>query len=489
MTDQTYPGNGAEKVSGSDDHANGLSALVVEDDEDMRRLIEKVLLAHGHRVTTCADAEAGWEAYQRDPYHLVFLDWQLPGMDGIQLCRRIRALPNGDWSIVVMITVRDQPDDLLTVLGAGANDYMAKPVDFSLLKVRLTIAEQWARNREQQKQTEQALREREETLQDLRRQLNEKGPFQDLLGKSTGMRLVYEQIRELSKVETTVLIEGETGTGKELVARAIHFASARKANPFIAVNCAGLTDSLLASQLFGHKKGAFTGAFDHQQGLFEAAHGGTLFLDEVGDVSASVQTSLLRVLQEKEVTRVGESKPRKVDVRVLTATHHNLRQDVVQGSFRADLLYRIRVARIQLPSLRNRREDIPLLVASFLGQSCAATGKPVHDISREAMHALKIYDWPGNVRELKSAIECAVISCKDTIIQVEDLPPEVVEPNVSQSLLIPSALTNAPQDERGRLVAAIESAKGNRTLAARLLGISRATLYRRLAELDLPLRK
>jgi DNA-binding NtrC family response regulator len=462
----------------------GLKALVVEDAEDMRRLLEKVLLVRGHHVTACADAEAGWEAYQQDAYQLVFLDWHLPGIDGIELCRRIRGAPGGDRSIIVMITARDQPDDLQTVLAAGANDYMAKPVDVRLLKVRLIIAEQWARNLEQQRKAEQALRESEETLQDLRRQLDEKGPFQDLLGKSTPMRVIYEQIREFSKVDTTVLIEGETGTGKELVARAIHVASARKTNPFIAVNCAGLTDSLLASQLFGHKKGAFTGAIDHQQGFFEAAHGGTLFLDEIGDISPSVQTSLLRVLQEREITRLGESKPRKVDVRVLTATHHNLSQDVSKGSFRADLLYRIRVARINLPSLRNRREDIPLLVASFLGECCAATGKPVQDISREAMQALKTYAWPGNVRELKSAIECAVIVCKDKVIQIEDLPPEILTPDYCQMVV-----TDAPHDERSRMIAALESVRGNRTMAARLLGMSRATLYRRLVEFELPLRK
>jgi DNA-binding NtrC family response regulator len=265
-----------------------------------------------------------------------------------------------------------------------------------------------------------------------------------------------------------------------LVARAIHFSSQRKAGAFIAVNCAGLTDALLGSQLFGHKKGAFTGAVDHQQGFFEAANGGTLFLDEIGDISSAVQTSLLRVLQEREIVRLGESRPRKVDVRVLAATHHNLSQDVVKGSFRADLLYRIRVARIHLPSLQDRREDIPLLIASFLGECCAVTGKPVDQVSPEAMLALTTYPWPGNVRELKSAIESSVISCKETMIQVEDLPPEVLD-----SQTVPHLPLDAPQDEKSRLIAALGHAKGNRTMAARLLGMSRATLYRRLTDLNL----
>jgi DNA-binding NtrC family response regulator len=357
---------------------------------------------------------------------------------------------------------------------------MTKPVDIGLLRIRITIAEEWIRNREQRERAEQALRESEETLVELRRQLNDKWQFHDLMGKSLSMARLYDQIRAIAKVDATVLIEGETGTGKELVARAIHFSSARKDRPFIAVNSAGLTDSLLGSQLFGHRKGAFTGAVENQQGFFEAADGGTLFLDEIGDVPASVQTSLLRVLQEKEILRLGESKPRKVNVRVLAATHHNLSQDVAKGSFRADLLYRIRVARIQLPALRERREDIPLLAASFLSQCSAASGKPVQSISREALRVLMGYPWPGNVRELKSAIECALISCKNSVIQIEDLPSEILGP-----VPIHMPMSDQPMDERERLLAALKSSHGNRTTAARMLGISRATFYRRLTELNI----
>jgi DNA-binding NtrC family response regulator len=457
-----------------------MQALIVEDDSDMLRLIEKVVQLRGHHVTGCADAESAWTAYQHGQYSLVFLDWQLPGMDGLELCRKIRSHPNNEQTIVVMITARDAWEDLEAALRAGVNDYLAKPVSLDTLKVRLAIAEQSVRNLDRRREAEEALRDQEEIVLDLKRQLTEKTQFHDLIGKSKLMGELYARIRELAKVDSTVLIEGETGTGKELVARAIHFSSARKAGPFIAINCAGLSDALLASQLFGHKKGAFTGAVDHQQGFFEAANGGTLFLDEIGDISSSVQISLLRVLQEKEIVRLGESRPRKVDVRVLAATHHNLSRDVATGSFRADLLYRIRVARIQLPSLRDRRGDIPLLVASFLGQYCAVTGKVVDRVSQEALQALTNYGWPGNVRELKSAIESGLISCKDSTIQVEDLPPEVVDSN--SVLRMP---TDAPHDEKTRLVAALEHAKGNRTMAARLLGMSRATLYRRLAELSL----
>ncbi len=318
-------------------------------------------------------------------------------------------------------------------------------------------------------------------VHDLRRLLNEKGQFHDLIGKSEPMVRVYQQIRDLARVDTTVMIEGETGTGKELVAQAVHAASHRASQPFIPVNCAGLTESLIASQLFGHRRGAFTGAVADQQGLLEAAHGGTLFLDEIGDIPLSVQTSLLHVLQEREIIRVGDARPRRIDVRIVAATHRHLQEEVEKGTFRADLLYRIRVARIHLPPLRERRQDIPLLTSTFLAQCRAAIGKPVQDVSHDAMRLLLDYAWPGNVRELRSAIEFAVLCCRGAVILAEDLPPELAE--VSSPRFTVDA---PPHDEKQRLLAALEQARGNRTAAARLLGMSRATFYRRLASFDIP---
>jgi PAS domain S-box-containing protein len=317
-------------------------------------------------------------------------------------------------------------------------------------------------------------------IYDLRRMLEEKAQFHDLVGKSKPMQSIYKRIQEVSKVDWTVLIEGETGTGKELVARAIHYSSHRKSKPFIAVNCAGLTDSLLTSQLFGHKRGSFTGAVQDHKGLFEVANGGTLFLDEIGDISRSMQTSLLRVLEEKEITALGESRARKIDVRILASTHRDLSEEAEKGNFRPDLLYRIRVARIKLPPLRERREDIPLLVGAFLSQSRAATGKPVEDISGEAMRILLEYEWPGNVRELKSAMDVATLHCGGPMIQPEDLPPEIGRSSHPQP-----PRGDQVQDERERIIAALETAEGSRTRAARLLGISRATFYRRLASLGI----
>jgi PAS domain S-box-containing protein len=315
---------------------------------------------------------------------------------------------------------------------------------------------------------------------DLRRLLDERSKFHELVGESRAMQLVYQQIRDLTKMDTTVLIEGETGTGKELVARAVHYASRRKNKPFIAVNCAGLTESLLASQLFGHRRGAFTGAVADQVGVFEAAHEGTLFLDEIGDMPPAVQVSLLRVLQEREITRLGDAKPRKVDVRVIAATNRDLNREVAEGRFRQDVLYRIQVVKIQLPPLRERPEDIPLLVAWFLEQIPAAEEKSLTEVSQEAMKAMMAYQWPGNVRELKSAVESAVIRCQGQILQLSDLPTHVTgltaAPVISESEI---------EFKRQRVVEALERAGGNRVAAARLLGISRSTLYLWLDELGI----
>ena len=315
-------------------------------------------------------------------------------------------------------------------------------------------------------------------VHDLRRLLDDRAHFHDLVGKSQAMQTLYKQIPDVARVDSTVLIEGETGTGKELVARAIHFSSHRKDKPFVAVNCAGLTESLLSSQLFGHKRGAFTGAVEDHRGLFEAANGGTLLLDEIGDIPMTVQNQLLRVLQEREIVRLGETLPRKIDVRILAATHRNLSEEAANGRFRADLFYRIRVARITLPPLRQRREDIPALAASFLAQFSAASGKHVSEISREAMRLLADYDWPGNVRELRSAIEFTMIHCTGAVIQADDLPPEIFQP----ADVIPG---DPLLDEKSRFLQALDRSRGNRALAARLLGISRATLYRRLADLKI----
>jgi len=312
-------------------------------------------------------------------------------------------------------------------------------------------------------------------VHDLRRQLNDKAQFHDMIGRSNQMEKVFRLIEDVAPMNATVLIQGDTGTGKELVARAIHASSPRHDCAFVVVNCAGLSDTLINSELFGHRKGAFTDAKTDQAGLFEAADGGTIFLDEIGDIPMNTQTRILRVLEEKEVVRIGETQPRKIDIRILAATNKDLNEEVRTGRFRNDLLYRIRVARVNLPPLRERREDIPLLIEAFLREARASTGKPVDSVSTDAMHVLMDYAWPGNVRELRNAIAFAVISCRGSVIQPEDLPPEPAE-----SLTLGTRRDYEVKTERERIRHALEACNGRRGEAAKLLGISRATLYRRI---------
>ncbi len=311
----------------------------------------------------------------------------------------------------------------------------------------------------------------------LRRLLDEQGSFHDLVGRSEAIQRVVRLVKQVAPTDVTVLIEGETGTGKELVARAIHGESTRRKGPFVAVNCAGLSEELAASQLFGHRRGAFTGAVADSTGMFEAARAGTLFLDEIGDLPPRVQTTLLRVLEERTVMRIGETQPRPVDVRIVAAANRELATEVAVGRFRADLLYRIRVGRIHLPPLRERRVDLPLLVRHVLSEQRALTGRRVDAVSDEAMQAMLAYEWPGNVRELKNTLGYAVIHCAGAAIELEDLPSEVLEhaPPVATA-------GDLPADERERIVAALARAGGERKAAAALLGVSRATLYRRMAQ-------
>ena len=317
-------------------------------------------------------------------------------------------------------------------------------------------------------------------LHDLRRLLAEQGTFHDIVGRSEPIRRVIEVVRQVATVDATVLVLGETGTGKELVARAIHRESGRRDGPFVAVNCAGISDELASSQLFGHRRGAFTGAVADTPGVFEAAHRGTLFLDEIGDLSPRLQTALLRALEERTVTRLGETRPRPVDVRIVAATNRDLARDATDGRFRADLLYRIRVGRVLLPPLRERREDLWLLVRHLLAEHRAVTGRPVEAVSDEAMQALLGYAWPGNVRELKNVLGYAVIHCPGSTVELEDLPPEVLD-----SARTVTPLPDLPVDERARIEAALARTGGERKAAAALLGISRATLYRKLAQLGI----
>ncbi|KZX54983.1 hypothetical protein A3709_08230 [Halioglobus sp. HI00S01] len=319
----------------------------------------------------------------------------------------------------------------------------------------------------------------DEKLRQLQRQLD-KSRFGQMIGKSPPMQNLYRVINDVASGDWTVLIEGETGSGKELVARAIHAASQRSKGPFVAVNSGALTDSLLGSQLFGHRRGAFSGAIKDQLGYFQAAEGGTLFLDEIGDISDEVQISLLRAIESAEVAPIGQVDTQQIDVRIIAATNRNLADTVREGTFRSDLLYRLRVGRIIVPALRERRQDIPLLAEAFLAEMRLATGKAMNPLANPVMHLLENYTWPGNVRELKSAIQFATIHCRNDSISLHDLPPEIQHQEVA-TLQGASKQSSLEQD----IVLALEQTGGNRTAAARLLGMSRATFYRKLKDLGI----
>ncbi len=312
-------------------------------------------------------------------------------------------------------------------------------------------------------------------LRDLRLLLDKRFAFENMVGESEAMQRVFQLVRDLAPVDVAVLVRGETGTGKELVANAIHNRSERRDGPFVAVNCGGLSDDLAASHLFGHKRGSFTGAIADHAGYFETADRGTLFLDEIGELSPKLQSSLLRVLEERVIVRVGESRPRRIDVRLIAATHRDLEADIESGVFRRDLFYRIRAAQIDLPALRERREDIPLLVRSFLTAYRARQATAVEGFGAAAAGHLLTHDWPGNVRELKHAVEFSVIRCRGRQIDVADLPPEVAE----------GPAESRPTSEPDQIRAALRESGGNRKKAAAILGLSRTTLYRRLKQLGI----
>ena len=323
------------------------------------------------------------------------------------------------------------------------------------------------------------LMEKDSQIEAFRRELQSEYTFQGMVGISTAMRRTFDLIVNVAASDAPALIIGESGTGKELAARAIHQNSARREKPYVQVNCAALNESVLESELFGHVKGAFTGAYQNREGRFEAANGGDIFLDEIGDLPHSTQIKLLRVLEEKVIERVGDNRSIPVDVRIITATNRNLKQLVEAGTFRGDFYYRINVLPIALPPLRERSEDIPLIAEMFFRRIQLKSNKPIRGISPEAMQALIRYPWPGNVRELKSAFEYAFVTCMENRIEIQHLPPDVITTAPQHQ---PSPAGELPPDERKKmeLVQALEKAKGNKTVAARILGISRVTVWNRM---------
>ena len=437
--------------------------LVVDDDRTFRLSTAQLLRQDGHDVEVAADAAEAADVLRSGSFDLVLLDMRMPGMDGLTAVEVLRK--RGLQAPILMISGFGTIDTAVESLHRGADHFLSKPVDPDVLSAK--VAELLER-----RPAEERIRE---------------GALGSMVGHSRAMREVFDAVRRVAPTEATVLISGETGTGKELLARAVHDLSGRASGPFVPVNCASLAEGVLESELFGHVRGAFTGAVADRKGLFAAARGGTIFLDEVGDVGAALQQLLLRVLQEREFLPVGAVRAEPVDVRVVAATHRDLESEMREGRFRDDLYYRLNVYRIDVPPLRARPADVPLLVEAALArlrESGAAHAQAA--CSPLAMRLLRAHAWPGNVRELFAVVESAAIRAGGGRIEAQHLPPGIRDPEGSGG---PPAEERYrapdPEAERESIVAALAEANGSRSKAAELLGMSRTTLWRRMREFGL----
>ena len=442
--------------------------LVVDDEAIVRDSLSDWLSDVGYQVFTAENGPQALEIIQKEKPGIAIVDLVMPGMDGIELLNRAKEILAGIE--VIIITAYGSIPTAITAMREGAYDYIEKP--FCPEKVELLI---------------EKLVEHQRLLEEnisLHQKLETRYRFENIIAKSFKMQQVIEVIKVVAKSNATVLITGDSGTGKELVARAIHSQSYRKGKPFVAVSCAALPETLLESELFGHEKGAFTGAHAQRKGKFEVANHGTLFLDEIGEMSANIQVHLLRVLEEKEFTRVGGNELIKVDVRVISATNKDMKKAIAHEQFREDLYYRLNVVTVELPPLRERKEDIPLLARHFLKKFTLENQKEIIDFSPKATDFLLKYEWPGNVRELENAIERAVILAKNPYVDMADLPQG------SSALAYSSPPDKSLEEiDKNHILNVINETGGNYTKAAKILGVSRVTLYNKIRAYGLDARK
>ncbi|MBR1871538.1 MAG: sigma-54-dependent Fis family transcriptional regulator [Kiritimatiellae bacterium] len=440
------------------------TVLVVDDEKGTRDLMVRAL-AMRWRTLGAADAEAALRMIEEDPGICVVLsDIRMPGASGMELLREVKRIR--PQMVVILITAYGSVADAVAAVKDGADDFLVKPIDLDALEKRV------------EKAIAQILLEKE--VHELRSQVNEKYGMENITGESPAMKNVFALVRQAAPTEATILIEGPSGTGKELVAHAIHNLSARAKGPFVAVECAALTGSLLESELFGHEKGAFTDAFQRRIGRFEAANHGTIFLDEISEISPATQVKLLRVLETRTFERVGGTETIKTDIRIVAACNKPLAKLVAEGKFREDLYYRLNVVDIRLPALRERTGDIPLIAMRYLREFSKANGSKVQGIAPEAMKILESYSWPGNVRELRNTIEKMVVLARNPELGVDDVP-EQIRYHLKE-LAVDTGGGTLEALEKRRIAQAIAQAGGNRTKAAERLGISRRTLYRKIEE-------
>jgi len=445
-----------------------IKILIVDDEAIIRESLRDWLSDTGYEVLVAENGLQGLGIIEKEKPGIAIVDLVMPGMDGIELLKRAKEIsPTTD---VIIITAYASIPTAIAAIRSGAYDYIEKP--FCPEKVELLI---------------EKLMEHQQLIEEnisLHQKLEERYRFENIIAKSPKMQQIIEVIKVVAKSNATVLITGDSGTGKELVARAVHSQSYRKDKTFVAVSCAALPETLLESELFGHERGAFTGAHIQRKGKFESANRGSLFLDEIGEMSANIQVHLLRVLEEKEFTRVGGNELIKVDVRVISATNKDMKQAIANGQFREDLYYRLNVVTIELPPLRERKEDIPLLAEHFLKKFAVENQKEVIDFSPTANDFLLNYDWPGNVRELENAIERAVILAKNNYIEVADLPQESL---IKTHSSVPGE--SLEKIEKNHILNTLKETDGNLSKAAKILGISRVTLYNKIRAYKLDVKK
>jgi len=442
--------------------------LLIVDDEKTTREGLRDALEDRYDVYLAEDGKTAMDVLERDHFDVLLTDFRLPNEDGMKLITRAKSLSKPP--ICILMTAYGSEELAVDAMKHGADDYIAKG-RLQIDELELRIA--------------RALRQQNLEVENvsLRQQLDVKFGMENVVGESPPMREVLEVVRQVAPARTTVLLGGESGTGKELIAKVLHQLSPRARQPMVTVHCAGLSPALLESELFGHEKGAFTGAHERRIGRFEAAQGGTLFLDEIGEIDASVQIKLLRFLGERTFERVGSNKTLSADVRLVAATNKNLEEQVKSGKFREDLFFRLRVVEIWLPPLRERPEDLPLLAQNFLREFAAENGKAVSTFTSDAMDLLLRYQWPGNVRELRTTIEHAVVLSRGEKITARDLPPGVRNgaPGAPAPRLARANGVNVREAEKELIIRALKETNGNRTLAATKLGMSRRTLHRKLA--------
>lgn len=439
------------------------TVLIIDDERELRQLLKKILMLDGYKIFEAEDAKSAWEVIEKEELQVIIIDVKLPDASGIDLIPKIKEM--SPFTEVIVITAYGTIKDGVQAIKFGAFDYITKGDEDNKI---VPVVERAMEKAQMKSRIDQ-----------LEKKVEQKFNFNNISGNSQLLKEAIDIAKKVAETDTSVLILGDTGTGKELFAQSIHYASERRSKPFVAINCSSFSKELLESEMFGYKAGAFTGANKNKKGLFEEANFGTLFLDEIGEMDISIQAKLLRVLETNSFIKSGDTKTTVVDVRIIAASNRNLEEEIKNGHFRSDLYYRIGVMKISLPSLRERKEDIPLLVNDFVNYYQVKLRKNIKKIDDEFLQRLIEYNFPGNIRELRNLIERAIILTNSNELKVTSLPSELFESKIGSNSII-KGIVNLEELEKKHILKVLDQSKGNKTKAAELLGIGLTTLYRKL---------